>query len=268
MTTKTSHPQQLLQQLKTAQEIVDIDLLSWPRSTLASKEIQQIEAKASIRSLQEQYGAYLLQSAAVMVLQGSEAAQNTFQAIAKAEGHTVNVDAGRLYRELAEPTEASLGDRREWGVSQFQQLLYGLMTVARDLGLTEITLPRPVDWPVTADAAATVAHVRNIIRHSPVGDTLQALYLRHLVMLEAIRLGWDEAVVPVLVAHAVPEEAQVLAQGLYRAGIVVDVPETVDRALVLKTFSGLRGLVAKIRGYSNGDGSNDSNDNNNEVEKA
>jgi hypothetical protein len=169
------------------------------------------EAKTKLKTLKGEYKSALLRNGVAILLEGDALKISEFVKLVRDEGEGLAVDAGALYRRLAEGVEPTFSDSRQWGVQQTYKLTLELKDVMEGIGLTELPMVDRKVMPVLPTTEDVANHIRTIVREVA-GDELNRLYIEEMALKEAFEIRYTGTLAPVLILNANADEAANLAK--------------------------------------------------------
>jgi hypothetical protein len=174
---------------------------------------------------------------------------SAFAAIAEDEGHAVTVDAGKLYETLADAVETTLSQNssREWRLDIVRSLMAQLSGLSERLGISYMAGLDTTKYNRTLLATRddTLAMVRDVVRKA-VGDDLNGLLLQTEVADAVIKSEYAQAVVPVIVINAHPDDVTGLGNYAFnKRFITTTTKEEVAKSDVITAFKHLKPLLKR-----------------------
>jgi hypothetical protein len=121
------------------------------------------------------------------------------------------LDAGQMYREIADLVEPSFSNDRVFTTTQYSLFVQGVRKIGENLGYLQIEAPkyRETTCPTSA---STIAHIRSMLKECKVGDPANLELLTNSAVDAIIRNKIDSKQIPVMVIGcASTEERNVIA---------------------------------------------------------
>lgn len=122
MSEKHQTTEALLEDLQQTAESAERDLTLVPAATQASHQIAKREAQERLPKLRQAYQDRIFQNAAYFFTTGPYQKQLDFAAAASEEGITLLVDLNEAYDRIARAVTPTMGDKREFGVTQVMKM--------------------------------------------------------------------------------------------------------------------------------------------------
>lgn len=229
----------ILNQLEKAKNTasIDPDAPEYAK-TRAGISVAIQNAKDSLPGLLKQYESALLKHGVAIFLFGSKEKTAEFARLVVDMGEAVAVDAGEMYRRLAEALERSLGASREVGTTQLSVLQTRLADIGREVGwIVRPNVSKQPTFGVLTDLESIMNWVR-YVSELQVGESLAVEYIRRKFVTEAEKIRYMLNVAPVIFVNATPEEANKLGPMFGKGSANIDIPEdaVVDQEYVNSTF--------------------------------
>lgn len=175
MTTEVNELNRALKLFLETKELSELNLDTVPSSVRPGRESQKREAASALETIKKDYGVALQKAAFGLAVQGPGAAE--FVKLCQEETDLLTVDAGVLYKRIADRVGPTMGDGRRFGVSQFSLVIQELRAIGQELNID--SMPSP-SWSEPVDVSGEeglLNHVRNMV-DSSVGVDLLALYVK------------------------------------------------------------------------------------------
>lgn len=229
----------LIEEIKETQKAADFVLENAERATRPGLTAAKNAATAKLPNLKNSYKESLIKSSFMIITTGNLAQE--FAELAKKSGAVV-VDCNKAYKSTVDRCEASLGRDRLFGLTQHQIVMSELRMIASEKDV-QVKLPQPNLNDTKCDSKSDVENmVKNTIKSSN-GLNLVKMDVEDQAVNQALELGLDSKVIPVVVLNAAPEEQQDLLNQLFRGkGLLLntDEKEEVNQQLVVKTFEQIK----------------------------
>lgn len=237
----------LLAATKEAKKTAETDLSLYPEKVHASLYIAKTDATKQLTVLSDSYNREIKARAAVILTRGSAESQDAFRSEARrvAGQHAVlAVSALEAYTRMATDVEPTIGREREFAGTQLGHLLRSFEAVGREAGASFLKTPTLKDGVfIVRTFDDLVAGIRNLLLDQ-VGPALNRDFIQTQIFKQALDIGFKEAVAPVIVTDASPNEVDFFSNNLFNGvGIVVDLPEDIkeiDEKYVVATFDALK----------------------------
>jgi hypothetical protein len=120
----------------------------------------------------------------------------TAELLTKNEG--IVLDAAQMYRSVTDLVEPSYSRDRVFCSTQFHLMIQKITSIAIDLGYLEIEAPKHRET-TCPDTAATLGHIRRILRECRVGDQANIDLLTKSILDVIVREQIDSQKIPVMV---------------------------------------------------------------------
>lgn len=204
---------QLLTRVKHMKDLANLDLTGWDPATRTGMETAKQNAKDSLQALLAKYRAEIYENSAVVFVAGSPGQTEALEEAATKMGAVV-VEAGRIYRMIAEVIEAKLGPERRLLTDFILDIERQANEACNAFGVNGSFLrvdTRHYDKPVK-DFQALVDIVRETFRTSapeyikPLGETVAILSARQEMYGFCERTGLAEIPIAVVVTQLTPDE--------------------------------------------------------------
>lgn len=240
------NPSELVDEIVAATTLADKDLREWDPRTRPGMEGAKNRAKARLEVLREQHLDYVSEAALVMYLSGSREDSLAFTSLAAKDGGVIFVDAGSLYRRLAEPIDPALGPQRMFGVGAFSLLLQGIDEVAREIGLDlpleKLDLPNLKAPSLVKTKDALAALIRSLIVGSS-GQRFMQAYIESTIGRDAFENRYDQPVVPVIVSGLSDQDIEVVSKIVFGVPVTIKVAAPVSEETINTAFNQARAAL-------------------------
>lgn len=200
-------------------------------------EVAVREAKDHLEELKTKYGQLVQERALGIFVLGNAEGVFQFASIAEYEGDTITLESDSLYRELARSIEQAMGDTRVFGPDAMSHLVTNLRTMAFEMGIVTLPVPK-FEEAHCSSFNDTIAHVKKLVRLA-MGDDLNSIYLKKVLVEKALKIRYTGSVVPVVVISDSESEIAGLSPMFQKGTTVVNVADgdNVTKEYVLKVFS-------------------------------
>lgn len=204
--------------------------------------MRKADAAIELESLKKDYEATIKSLAFGIFLLGDDEPIQTFSKFCKEECGTLNVSADGFYDKICDTVEPSIGDRKTFGISQLSLLIRALSEMGRELNVRSIPTPQIDDLVHVKTREELRIYVRQLIRKTGMGDTLNAAWIQKDTTRRALEIGYSRPVVPVILTGATEEEVATLQATLFSGpSFVVNVTkENCDPDSILKCLGEIR----------------------------
>lgn len=240
---------EVVSHIASLSHVASADLSNWPAHTRPGMEIRKNRAQNEVVLLKKEYSAYLGGALCLLFVGGEPEHVQTFAELAEDEGDTITVDAGKLYRDVAEKIMPTLGPSRLIESTQGVILGTQIQKIADELKVDDYRRPNLdviVSTRVT-DVSECAEKVKKAVRAS-VKDSLNALYLKTQIVSEALKSGKTTDLVPVVVINASTDEEEGLGAIANGRTFHVDVTEaTANKDTVFKAFKQMKKVVSTLK---------------------
>jgi hypothetical protein len=226
---KQSKLEEISSRYEAAAKMAASDLSDWPRASLPGAQMLQREAQDSLPKIRQEYAAALKDGMILVVLRGATVNQEEFARYAQEGAGMIVARADGAYRRLADMIWPALGDRRQFGASQLGLLVEGLAVLGRDLDVRAIKSPQISEVTVVAGREELVEYVRDIVVAAD-GDRIARRLLEQEIVEEALKIRYNQPVVPVLLLGCQSEAPEIFGAQVYEIHLGVDAP-TADSVL-------------------------------------
>jgi hypothetical protein len=240
----------LVKQYQQYKTDASLDLDNWDFRTRAGMQMRKNRGIAGVEEVQEKYFIAARQRAVGIFLTGEAEAIEEFIEIAQAEtaeaGGVIVLSANKLYEDLAKETTAGISGGR-FSPNEYARLIFLLREIAHKLRLSEFQKPelgglmaRTADLPVITREIKKAIEAGNAYR-------LAGLFLEEEVAKEALKRGYSQPVIPVILTGATKEDVEGLkSMFTSRVSFAVSLDGVkVDQELVLKTLKDIKKDIKK-----------------------
>lgn len=217
---------------KDLMALSNLDLDEVPKSVRAGRESQKREAQSGLHAAKEVVQANLKKALFGICVKGDVEA---FVAIATEEAECLVVDADAMYRRISNFVGSTMGDRQEFGVSQFAALIQELRQIGTELKLGEMPSPRWTEPVSVGNQAGLFKQVKTMVE-SATGIELLARYVTSQIVDAAIASGVAKNTVPVILKG---EASEALLNSIFQEGrtLTTTLEGVVTKEVVLEVFS-------------------------------
>lgn len=219
--------------------VANADLENVDSRTRAAHEAARREALDRIAQLTDAYTAAIKARQAAIFVNGSTWATEEFVGLAAQEASVISLKADALYRTLAEEVEPAMRRDRLFEPDQFARLMSALTSLGRDIKAE--TLPRLnfESGVILHTFDDLVAFIRDAIREK-VGDELNLLFLQNKISETALKIRYQQNVVPVVLTGATEAEVSGLSALFENRKVEVKLDEEVTKETVTQALSALK----------------------------
>jgi hypothetical protein len=241
---------QLVKKISAVREIASENLESVPYSIRPGLEMAKNQAALELTRLTGELGYAVLGNMGGIYLSGKPESMEQFKAIAEDEGAAICVDCNGLYKTIV--NQVFTGNAPgvfKVGINQVGNFVNAVFTLNSLLGFRgpNGSFGHCIGREFTSFDEA-VDFVKKEVRMQ-YGDDLNVLFLRHGIVNRVVASDYEQNVVPVVVSNASQEEVTgTLNAYLFGdANLVVDAGESCDKAVVIRAFRDLKGLLKNTR---------------------
>lgn len=237
--------QLLVEEMVKDEKRANVDLDATDPRTRPGREVAKREAKERFAEERSQYWRTLQKGLCAVFLTGTRENQLQFvdQLPDDAPAGYLVVEADLVYREIARDVDASMRTDRMFEPAQFARMVSGIMTLCRDLGLSEAPNPHYADGFMLKTHEDVVRHVRKLVRDC-CGDQLNTHYLAKVLTDRAWEIRYSDDVVPVIVLGADSSEIEGLSEFFNHRTVKFEVTSNQQNA-VAKAFNVLKSKLRK-----------------------
>jgi hypothetical protein len=184
--------------IENTNQVISQEIEAVPYGQRPAVQIQVIQASEKLPRLLDEMRAIVIPSNLVglFVSGDKEAMESTAKFLNDNEG--VVLDAAQLYQSITDLVEPSYSADRLFCTTQYSLMVQKISQIATDLGYMEIESPKFRE-AVCKDAAATLAHIRSILRECRVGDQANIDLLTKTLVDGIVRNEIDSKQIPVMV---------------------------------------------------------------------
>lgn len=200
---------QLVKDLAETQVLAKTDLEAVPWQTRNSITSMVKDAQERVTKLRDEYQRQLRSNTLGLFLFGEPERVARFMEIAAEEAGVNLIQGDKLYQDLADKVEPTLGDSREFGPTQLQGLHLGLNELMKAQDIRRMPLPRLQELTAVQDRIELVQHIRKLVRDA-LGDDLLRLVIDRRINELAVEQQFAGKVFPVAIVGLDPTEVQSL----------------------------------------------------------
>ncbi len=239
-----SQLQKLIAQIDENQVIASTDLEGYDYKKLPGMTMRVREATEALESLRGSYSEYVTANSFLLFVTGPKDAIEEYVRVAEEEGGTITVSAAGLYRDIAKAVSPSIGDRRQFGVTQLSLLLQELGEIGMRLKIRSIPTPNLEDVANVPTDDDVANQIRDIVRKSS-GDLVNTAYLKDSIVQAALEIRYTQVVVPVVITDATAEELKTLPELLDTPHLLITLEnkESVTTEKIIETFKTITKLL-------------------------
>jgi hypothetical protein len=236
----------LVKELVETQALAKTDLEALPWQTRNSVTNMVREAQERLEKLKSEYQRQLRANTLGVFLLGSPTRVAQFLQIAAEEAGMNTIQGDKLYQDLADKIEGTLGASREFGPTQLGHLHLALSDLMKTQDIRWMPMPKLQASMAVPDRDALVQYVRKLVR-SALGDDLLRLVIDRRINELAIEQQFAGKIFPVAVVGLEADEIPSLVP-IFSISSTVQVGDTsedgdVNKEYVLNHLSALRKKV-------------------------
>jgi hypothetical protein len=189
-----------IKKLKDLTDTISMDISTVLPSTRPAWEMKINQAKLQVDEVRKEIVTNLQKHAGYGIfLSGQKDAVSDFLAMAEKMGDALSISVDDLYLQVANKVEAQMGTTRQINMSMATLIAEEYVDTVKRLGLqlpwpTVFNLVNVVVCPTFTDVLKVAGHVLN------------AAYIHDAIAQQAIKMGYGQNVVPVVLLDSTPED--------------------------------------------------------------
>lgn len=228
----------ILKELQITKKLAETDLDLVKPNVRSGHEMAKRDAADRLPRLFREYVEVLFKGARALFPNGSPKNVEKYVQVARAEGGVgvVTVDGGELYKKIAWEIEPSIGQSRDFGVTQLQLLMALVKQISYDVSFKDPVPPVLNELRACTTFDDLVDYVRERIE-AAMSDNLLVAFTQFKVADAACAAGFDGNILPVVVTGTSSQDRAALAH-LFEASssFDLDTAEAIDSKFVISTF--------------------------------
>jgi hypothetical protein len=184
--------------VEAATKVVSQEIEAVHYSQKPAVQMAMIQASERLPQLLEEMKSIVIPSKLVGLFASGDKTSIDKTAELLTDNEGIVLDAAQLYRSVTDLVEPSYSRDRTFCSTQFHLMIQKITSIAIDLGYLEIEAPKHRET-ICPDTAATLAHVRNLLRECRVGDQANIDLLTKTVLDAIVREQIVAQQIPVMV---------------------------------------------------------------------